>query len=60
MDFSKLIEINKAINEIENNPELSDFEKYYELLILKNELEDLKAKKNTQNNTGYNILFGLN
>lgn len=60
MDFSKLIEINKAINEIESNPELSEFEKYYELLILKNELEELKNKKNTQNNSGYNILFGLN
>ncbi|WP_281980499.1 hypothetical protein [Tenacibaculum mesophilum] len=60
MDFSKLIEINKAINEIENNPELSEFEKYYELLVLKNELEKIKTKKNTQNNSGYNILFGLN
>ncbi|WP_028890843.1 hypothetical protein [Tenacibaculum sp. 47A_GOM-205m] len=60
MDVSKILEINKAIRDIELNPELSDFEKYYELLILKNELEELKTKKNTQSKPGYNMFFGLN
>ncbi len=60
MDLSKLLKINKAINEIEKNPELNEFEKYYELLTLKNELEELKAKKSPKKKTGYNLLFGLN
>ncbi|WP_064968048.1 hypothetical protein [Tenacibaculum ovolyticum] len=60
MELKKLIELNKAIDEIEQNPELNEFEKYFELLVLKNELDELKAKKNTPNKSGYNLLFGLN
>lgn len=60
MDYYKLVKIKKEIEKIESNPELSEFEKYYELLILKNDLEELRNKKNTQNKSGYNILFGLN
>lgn len=60
MDLKKMIAINKEINKIEQNPELNEFEKYYELLILQNELEELKAKKSTPKKSGYNLLFGLN
>ena len=60
MELKKLIELNKAINDIEMNPELNEFEKYLELRTLKNELEVLKAKKSTPKNSGYNLLFGLN
>lgn len=60
MELKKLIALNKAINEIEGNPELNEIEKYVALLILKNKLDELKAKKNTPKKSGYNLLFGLN
>ena len=42
MDIKKLLEINAEIEKIKSNPILNNFEKYYELLILRNEYENEK------------------
>ncbi|CAL2101447.1 conserved protein of unknown function [Tenacibaculum sp. 190130A14a] len=59
MDFLKLIEIKKQIEKIEKDPNSTEFEKFCELLILKEKLEEERRKKNTQKNSGFNRLFGL-
>ncbi|CAM1357625.1 hypothetical protein [Tenacibaculum halocynthiae] len=48
MDLDKLLQIRKEIKTIENNPELDSFEKYYELVKLEAELNELIAKQQQQ------------
>lgn len=48
MDLDKLLQIRKEIKIIENNPELDSFEKYYELVKLEAELNELIEKQQKQ------------
>lgn len=48
MDLDKLLHIRKEIKTIENNPELDSFEKYYELVKLEAELNELIEEQQQQ------------
>lgn len=53
MDFLKLIEIGKQIEKIEKDPNSTEFEKFCELIVLREKLEEEKRQKNSQKNSGF-------
>lgn len=60
MDIKRILKINAEIEKIKHNKNLTEFEKYYQLLILERELEDIEADNIGERKTDFNFLFGLN